>query len=115
MSIISDYNESKNSLVYTSNEFLNEVSNNSCVEIQLTMIHTLVAKIRYFYDLDILIVGDYERNIFKVDKFSTINTEEQYFQQSTIQDCSVFEYEDVEPFLKHIKRILDEAESPTIS
>ncbi len=109
MTVLSDYNESvSGSLCYRSVGFINSNNNGTFVEVQLTMISVLIAKIRYFYDLDILVIGDYQRNVHHINDFSTITTPEQYFQQSTIQDCSSFDYEDVEPFLKNIRDIINE-------
>jgi hypothetical protein len=107
MSTISDYLESDNSLIYTSTCSVREHIAGWCVEIDLIMIHTLVTRIRYFYDADILIVGDcYTGSAREVKNFSTICTEERYFQQMTVQDCTDFEFHEVPEFISKIKRII---------
>lgn len=109
MSNIKYFLMSDDSLVYTNNHRFKQISNEKCIEIDIEMLDRIIARMRYFYELDMLIIGDYTKTISKITKFSTINTEEAYFQQMTEQDCTMFEYTDVDEFMKKIKRMLDEA------
>ena len=115
MSLLREYNESvEGSLVYTSTSSIEEQDGILYIEIYVTMIHTRISRITYVMSEDKLYVRDLcERQTTIIKNFSTITTEEQYFQQMTVQDCSGFNFEDVEPFMKNINRILDDSKFTT--
>jgi len=107
MSLLSDYNDSvEGSLVYTSIEYITKENRGWVIQLNITMIHTIVGILIYNMDEDKLYIRDNcARKFSVIENFSTINSEEMYFQQMTIQDCSAFEYTDVSAFMDNMYRI----------
>lgn len=107
MSLLREYNESvEGSLVYSSTEYITNELNRWVIQINLTMIYTIVGRLTYVMDEDRLYIRDnVSKKVSVIENFSTINTEEMHFQQMTVQDCSAFEYTDVSEFMDNMYRI----------
>jgi len=107
MSLLREYNESvEGSLVYTSTEYITKENGNWVIQVNITMIHTLVGILIYSMEEDKLYIRDsYPKRVWTIENFSTINSEEMHFQQMTVQDCSAFEYTDVSEFMDNMYRI----------
>lgn len=107
MSLVREYNESvEGSLVYTSTEYITNEFHRYVIQINLTMINTYIGRIMYVMDEDELYIrNNITRKVSVIQNFSTINSEEMYFQQMTVQDCSDFEYTDVLDFMNNMYRI----------
>ncbi len=108
MSKIKDYFKSlEYSTDYSSTELVEYQDGILYIEIYVRNINTLISRITYVLSEDKLYITDMlERKTSIIKNFSTINSEEKHFQQMTVQDLSEFDFDDVEPFMKHIERIL---------